>query len=330
MIGRPRLNLVNQRFGKLTVISKYPASKGVKYPFWNCLCDCGRTVCRVTAPNLRKGVITSCKHCIPPPPLPKGRLPPCTAEGRELKLIPKFTPFGLPLKSKRKDLTGKTFGRWTVLGVSAHDSYKWVTQCLCGEMGLVTQAALQNGMSRSCGCAKSRLHKMVKGTLVKLPENPLFIRNDTNPVFHAWRVMKLKCCNPNNSSYPAHGALGIKVHLGWKDNFEAFAEHVGPRPDKGYTIQRFNPELDFAPGNVRWAPGRQHPDNEAANPTVTYQGRTLRLKELADQLGLPRHLLRYYTIQRLHPLDQAIELCRNAAPVLTPQSIIAPSPKYWV
>ncbi len=317
MKGRPRLNLVNQRFGKLTVISKYPETKGVKYPFWNCLCDCGRTVCRVTAPNLRKGVITSCKHCAPPPPVPKGKLPPCTAEGRELKLIPKFTPFGLPLKSKRRDLTGKTFGRWKVLGVSAHDSDKWVSQCLCGKMGLVSQASLERGLSRSCGCARNALYKMVKGTIVKTPENPLFERRDRNPVFLAWRRMKSKCYDPRHSSYHVYGGLGVRVHQAWKDNFEEFASHVGPRPEKGYTIQRIDNTLGFVPGNVRWAPGKQHPDNEVSNPIVTYQGNKTRLKELADHLGIPRGLLRYYTITNPHPLDQAIELCRNAAPVLS-------------
>lgn len=320
-MSRPFINLVNQRYGKLTVISKMPSSPGVKMPYWNCLCDCGRTVSRVTAPSLRKGLVTSCKHCVPLPPLPKGRLPPCTAEGKELKSIPKFTPFGLPLKSKRKDLTGKTFGRWKALGISAHDPGKWVTQCLCGKMGLVSQHSLQNGMSRSCGCAKNKLTKVTKGQLIQEPANPLFIRSDSNPVFFAWRMMKHKCYNPNYPGYAANGAMGVEVHPGWKDNFEAFATHVGFQPKPGYSIQRLNPMLNFVPGNTCWAPKRGHPDDERFNPTVTYQGQILRLNDLASRLGLPRNLLRYYTVVSPRPLDQAIEMCRTAITVLdaTPQ-----------
>ena len=52
------------------------------------------------------------------------------------------------------DLTGKKFGRWTVMKYVG-DS-KWLCQCECGTISKVRTSELKNGNSKSCGC----LHKM--------------------------------------------------------------------------------------------------------------------------------------------------------------------------
>lgn len=50
---KPRLDLVNKKFGKLTVIDFAGNSK------WNCRCDCGNSTTVLTA-NLNRGNTTSC------------------------------------------------------------------------------------------------------------------------------------------------------------------------------------------------------------------------------------------------------------------------------
>ena len=52
-----KLNLLNQKFGRLTVISQ-EKSKGGK-TIWKCLCDCGN-ITTVTSTNLTCGKINSC------------------------------------------------------------------------------------------------------------------------------------------------------------------------------------------------------------------------------------------------------------------------------
>lgn len=52
------LDLVGQRFGKLTVLRLYPEATS-KNNKWECLCDCGRTSTTSTA-HLRSGHTTSC------------------------------------------------------------------------------------------------------------------------------------------------------------------------------------------------------------------------------------------------------------------------------
>lgn len=57
-----------------------------------------------------------------------------------------------------KDLTGKRFGRWTVLHRDMDTKKKggtyWVCRCDCGTIKSVHMRALLSGKSRSCGCLR--------------------------------------------------------------------------------------------------------------------------------------------------------------------------------
>ena len=55
---------------------------------------------------------------------------------------------------KPQDLTGRKFGRWTVLagGPTSVNPARWSCTCDCGETAEVLVASLSNGRSQSCGC----------------------------------------------------------------------------------------------------------------------------------------------------------------------------------
>lgn len=57
---------------------------------------------------------------------------------------------------KVKDLTGKKFGRLTVIGLAETSTRKtyWICQCDCGNLKRVRSDSLQAGLIRSCGCLK--------------------------------------------------------------------------------------------------------------------------------------------------------------------------------
>lgn len=64
-----------------------------------------------------------------------------------------------------KDLTGKQFGYWTVLGQSGFyvpksskcRIRKWSCRCICGRERDVLGNSLTSGTSKSCGCLKSKM-----------------------------------------------------------------------------------------------------------------------------------------------------------------------------
>lgn len=56
MMGRPALNLIGRRFGRLTVVAQAPT---LKYSRWRCVCDCGATKV-VNSNSLNYGDVRSC------------------------------------------------------------------------------------------------------------------------------------------------------------------------------------------------------------------------------------------------------------------------------
>ncbi len=56
---------------------------------------------------------------------------------------------------KNADLSGQSFGEWTVLALAGRDkcrNRRWLCRCSCGTEKRVGAIALKNGNSRSCGC----------------------------------------------------------------------------------------------------------------------------------------------------------------------------------
>ena len=124
-----KLNLLNQRFGRLTVIA--PAPNDGKRTRWLCQCDCGNTKI-VKTEQLRSNI---CKSC--------GCLRQETARKNGKKVL--------------QDLTGQQFGRLTVLKYagSKRNRSSWLCECSCGNTCIVNQMELNRGDTLSCGCLKS-------------------------------------------------------------------------------------------------------------------------------------------------------------------------------
>lgn len=115
-------NLIGERFGKLTVIEQVSSDKCGNRK-WRCLCDCGGEHIATTG-NLRSGRTTNC-GC-----------------------------------KKSPDLTGKVFGKLTVLGRSdkrnprgARTTPMWECRCECGAITYKATDTLTNpeeSMCKSC------------------------------------------------------------------------------------------------------------------------------------------------------------------------------------
>lgn len=61
----------------------------------------------------------------------------------------------MPRKNQYEDLTGRVYGRWTVLGFSHHhkgSKIYWRCRCECGTEKAVYGYYLKMGRTHSCGC----------------------------------------------------------------------------------------------------------------------------------------------------------------------------------
>lgn len=115
-----------QVFGRVTVI-EYAGNNKHNSALWRCNCSCGTEDFIVLSASLVQGRTRSC-GC----------------------LLSESTS-----KRRKKDLTGKKFGRWTVIKEAGKNKFgciMWECICICLNKKLVASQNLLGGDSTSCGC----------------------------------------------------------------------------------------------------------------------------------------------------------------------------------
>jgi hypothetical protein len=157
-------------------------------------------------------------------------------------------PARVPRKGVRafQDLTGKSFGDWTVLarGVHQYGRTRWLCQCACGSERSVAAVHLVNGKSKSCGCRKGEDHKM-----------------SASPEYRARKKMIDRCHNPSNKDYRHYGGRGIEVCPEWRASFLQFLADMGPRPSPLLSVDRIDNDKGYSKDNCRWATRSQQAFN---------------------------------------------------------------------
>jgi hypothetical protein len=149
-------------------------------------------------------------------------------------------------------LDGLTFGRLSVRSRVPDGSkdWMWYCDCTCGGAVVATSSNLRSGRTRSCGCLQ-----------VESRAKPRTHGKSSMREFQAWYNMKKRCINPSHPSYLSYGGRGISVCPEWLGSFEAFYEHIGPRPSPDHSVDRINNNGNYEPGNVRWATRTQQQRN---------------------------------------------------------------------
>ena len=182
------------------------------------------------------------------------------------------------MKKVKNDLTGKRFGRLTVIGIDDRGNRKtyYNCQCDCGNVKSVRSDSLIAGAIRSCGCMKKEQDKE------NLTANHSHKMSGTR-IYGIWQGIKKRCYNPHDARYDRYGGRGIKVCAEWLDDFQAFYDWA---IQNGYnetlTIDRINNDGDYCPENCRWTDNLEQARNRSSNVSITIGNATKTLTEWCE------------------------------------------------
>lgn len=204
-------------------------------------------------------------------------------------------------------LIGKTFGRWSVIGIRRDKTHsKAVCQCSCGTVKAVRVGTLENGESTSCGCYSKELSSERSSTH----------GFSNHRLFGVWIGMNDRCTESSRKDYCHYGGRGIKVCDRWKrkfdgieDGFRNFLEDMSESFQEGLEIDRVDTNGNYEPSNCRWATRRTQVINRRPIGSsfdthyIEYNGKTQCLSQWADEVGIPYRVL----IDRLGKLEWTVE-----------------------
>lgn len=182
-----------------------------------------------------------------------------------------------------KDISGQRFGKLLAIEIDATHvkknkcrANKWICVCDCGNKTSVLITNLTGGKSKSCGCQKNLMGKLIHGL-------------SKTGSFHSWVEMLRRCENPDAINYHLYGGRGITVCERWH-KIENFFEDMGERPE-GKTLDRIDTDAGYCKENCRWATKREQLLNKRNNRRILFDGRNLTVAEWADVTGINRNTI---------------------------------------
>lgn len=193
---------------------------------------------------------------------------------------------------KRIDLTGRRFGRYTVVYLAriAKGHSVYLCRCDCGIEKEVSATHLSGGETKSCGClAKDLLtQRNARHTQNSIGR----VNGNKRPEYIAWTNMKDRCYNAQCDSYPNYGGRGITVCNRWRDSFENFLTDMGDRPSHMPTIERNDFNGNYEPSNCRWANWIDQGNNRRSNVILTYNGESMTMSQWIRKLGFKKSTIK--------------------------------------
>ncbi len=138
-------DITGMRSGRLVAIRPTRKKSNGRGVVWECRCTCGKVHYTMAYRIINRSV----KSCG------------CGSIEQAKKVAAKL---GL---SKKKDITGQTFGRLTAIectGKKLFSSYIWTFRCNCGKKTVASITQVSGGHKRSCGCLTTDIQSLkIKG-----------------------------------------------------------------------------------------------------------------------------------------------------------------------
>lgn len=183
-----------------------------------------------------------------------------------------------PTNPKFQDLTGKNFGKLTVVGfagINKKTTY-WFCRCSCGNIVNIHASNLKRAQTESCGCLA------VDSVIERSTKHGHAAKGNISPTYQSWNAMISRCQSEGNSDYERYGGRGINVSERWQ-KFENFLEDMGERP-KGMTLDRKENDKGYCTENCRWATIKEQQNNRRCNHFLTFNGKTQTITQWAEEI----------------------------------------------
>ena len=189
------------------------------------------------------------------------------------------------------DLTGKRFGRWSVIekiddaSVGAYRAL-WKCRCDCGTERIMQGKLFMYCHSASCGCYKKEL------LVSRVRKHGM----SNSKVYRTWTMMISRCEKSYNVRHEQYSKRGITVCDEWKNSFYAFYDYVSKLEhfnEDGYSLDRIDNDKGYEPGNVRWADAYTQMNNTSKNRYIEINGVIKTLSQWARIYNIKYHTVLY-------------------------------------
>jgi hypothetical protein len=183
---------------------------------------------------------------------------------------------------KSIDLTGKQFGRLTVVAKGPQKGNKtyWICRCECGATSTPYSGSLRSGRTKSCGCLS---RQAASNRATRHGHSRVGKRSLT---YSTWVNMIERCKRTQATGWSRYGGRGIRVCKRWANSFEAFLADMGERPSQSHSIDRKENGGNYEPGNCRWSTKREQANNRRTSVFIEAEGKKLTIAQWAVAKGL--------------------------------------------
>lgn len=194
---------------------------------------------------------------------------------------------------RKRNLSGKTFGKLTVIEQDASKKVKktkWLCTCSCGNTRSVFSTNLIRGLSRSCGeCLQRGMHGLA-----------------SHPLYKVWHTMLRRCYNPKHVHFDSYGGRGINCDSEWLQ-FENFYADMHLDYRKGLQLDRIDNNGSYCKSNCRWVTCKENANNKRTNRKIEYEGIMYSMAQLAQKLGIKYRKFRYEMQKYSYNIELALK-----------------------